>query len=104
MNKKLYCVLNKVYAVLMFTSFFAGFIPVIPLIIALCIGGNAGAAIYKFLFSDYFPWVIAIGSLSIVVGLIAMYVAKIEDLSLKSLKKESPDESVSEDAEKENEN
>ena len=69
----------------MFASFFAGFVPVIPFIIALCIGGNTGAAIYQFLFSDYFPWVIAVGSIAIVVGLIAMYVAKIEDLSLKSM-------------------
>lgn len=87
MSKKIYKVLNKTYAFLMFVSFFAGFLPLIPLIVALFIGGEAGHAIYKFLFSDYFPWVIATGSLSIIVGLVAMYVGKIEDLSLKSMKK-----------------
>ena len=85
MSKKIYRILNKIYAGLMFTSFFAGFLPVIPFLIALIIGGETGAAIYSFLFADYFPWVIALGSLSVIVGLIAMYVGKIEELSLKSL-------------------
>jgi len=87
MSKKIFKVLNKIYAALMFLSFFAGFLPVIPLIAAICIGGETGAGIYKFLFSDYYPWVIAVGSLSVVIGLIGMYVGKIEDLSLKSMKK-----------------
>ena len=87
MSEKIYTVLNKCYAILMFTSFFAGFLPVIPFIIALIVGGELGAMIYKFLFSTYFPWVIAIGSLSILVGLAAMYVGKLEDLSLKSMEK-----------------
>lgn len=85
MSKKIYRVLNKLYAGLMFVSFFAGFLPLIPFVVALIIGGATGAAIYSFLFTDYFPWVIALGSLSVIVGLIAMYVGKIEDLSLKSL-------------------
>ena len=72
---------------MMFVSFFAGFLPVIPFIIALIIGGETGSVIYTFLFSEYYPWVIALGSLSIIVGLVAMYVGKIEDLSLKSMKK-----------------
>lgn len=80
-------VLKKTYAVLMFGSFIAGFLPVFPFIIALCIGGDVGAAIYSFLFSQYYPWVIAVGSLAIIIGLVAMYVGKNEDLSLKSLKK-----------------
>lgn len=92
MNKKFYKVLNKVYATFMFISFFAGFLPLIPFIVALCIGGEVGAAVYKFLFSEYYPWIIAIGSLSIIVGLLAMYVGKIEDLSLKSMQKKDSKE------------
>ena len=87
MSRKIYKVLNKLYAGMMFVSFFAGFLPVIPFIIALIIGGETGSVIYTFLFSEYYPWVIALGSLSIIVGLVAMYVGKIEDLSLKSMKK-----------------
>lgn len=88
MSKKIYRVLNKIYAILMFISFFAGFLPVIPTIVALIIGGDVGHAIYQFCFTEYFPWVIALGALSVVVGMIAMYVGKIEDLSLKSMKKD----------------
>jgi hypothetical protein len=88
MSQKIYRVLKKIYATMMFTSFFAGALPIIPFIAAIFIGGKTGAAIYDFLFNGYFPWVIALGSLSIIVGLIAMYVGKIEDLSLKSMKKE----------------
>ena len=83
----------------MITSFFASFLPVLPFIFALFIGGDIGASIYTFLFKQYFPWVIALGSLSLIVGLIAMYVAKIEDLSLKSLKNDKEDELKEEDAE-----
>ena len=88
MSKKIYKVLNRAYAIMMFVSFFAGFIPVIPFIIALFVGGEVGKAIYDFFFNQYYPWVIALGSFSIVVGLIAMYVGKIEDMSLKSMTKE----------------
>lgn len=87
MSQKIYKILNKIYAVTMFISFFAGFLPVIPFIVALFIGGETGPAIYSFLFSEYYPWVIALGSVSVIIGLIAMYVGKIEDLSLKSMKK-----------------
>ncbi len=77
---------------MMFVSFFAGFVPVIPFIVAVIIGGNFGAGMFSFFFNDYYPWVIALGSLSIVVGLIAMYIGKIEDMSLKSMvKKEKED-------------
>ena len=87
MANKIYKVLNKVYAILMFASFFAGFLPVIPVIVALFIGGEIGPAIYDFCFNKYYPWVIAAGSVAILVGVIAMYVGKIEGLSVKSMKK-----------------
>lgn len=89
MRQKIYKILNKIYAGLMFVSFFAGFWPIIPFIVALLIGDEIGHYIYRFLFSDYYPWVIALGSISIIVGLVAMYVGKIEDLSLKSMKKDN---------------
>lgn len=84
---KVYNVLNKIYAVMMCVSFLAGIIPVIPFLIALFVGGEVGQIIYNICFKYFFPYVIALGSLSIIVGLIAMYVGKIEDLSLKSMEK-----------------
>ena len=86
MREKLYRILNRIYGILMCTSFFAGFLPVIPFIVAICIGGETGAAISNFLYKEYYPWVIVLGSVAIVVGLFGLYVAKINELSLKSFK------------------
>ena len=85
MREKLYNALNKTYGMLMSISFFAGGIPLIPFIIALIVGGKTGEAISVFLYDKYYPWVIIIGSVAIVVGLIAMYVGKLEGLSVKSV-------------------
>ncbi len=84
MREKIYKILNKIYAVMMTVSFFAGVIPLIPFIAAIIIGGNIGEAISVFLYKQYYPWVIIIGSLAVVVGLIAMYVGKLESLSVKN--------------------
>ena len=85
MRQKLYNILKKVYGIMMTVSFFAGGIPLIPFIIAIIIGGQIGEAIAVFLHKQYYPWVIVLGSLAIVVGLIAMYVGKLEGLSVKSV-------------------
>ena len=83
MREKLYKILNRIYGIMMSGSFFAGFVPFIPFIIAIIIGGEIGEKVSVFLYKQYYPWVIVIGSLAIVVGLIAMYVGKLEGLSVK---------------------
>lgn len=83
MREKLYKILNKIYGILMTASFFAGFLPIIPFIVAIIIGGNIGEKISVFLYKQYYPWVIIVGSIAIVIGLIAMYIGKIETLSIK---------------------
>ncbi len=85
MREKIYNFLNKAYGIHMSISFFAGGVPLIPFIIALIIGGKTGEAISVFLYDKYYPWVIIIGSVAIVIGLIAMYVGKLEGLSVKSV-------------------
>ena len=85
MRKKLYTVFNKIYGIMMTVSFFAGFLPLIPFIVAVIIGGDVGETIAVFLYKQYYPWVIIIGSLSLVVGLVAMYIGKREALSVKSI-------------------
>lgn len=89
MRQKVYTVLNKIYGIMMFISFFAGFFPLIPFIVAIMIGGNIGESISVFLYKQYYPWVIVIGSLAILVGLIAMYVGKVEGLSVKKVSADS---------------
>lgn len=85
MRKKIFTVLNKIYGIMMTVSFFGGFLPLIPFIVALCIGGETGEAIAVFLKNQYYPWVIVLGCLAIVVGLVAMYVGKLEGLSVKKV-------------------
>ena len=85
MRTKLFEILKKTYGIMMTVSFFAGGLPVIPFIIALIVGGSTGEAIAVFLYKQYYPWVIILGSLAIVVGLIAMYLGKLEGLSVKSV-------------------
>ena len=67
----------------MTVSFFGGFLPLIPFIIAIIIGGSIGEAISTFLYKQYYPWVILAGSIAIILGLFAMYVGKLQGLSVK---------------------
>lgn len=85
MRNKLYNALKKTYGIMMTVSFFAGGLPLIPFTLALIIGGAWGEKISVFLYKQYYPWVIVVGSLAIVVGLIAMYLGKLEGLSVKSV-------------------
>ena len=83
MRDRMYKILKRIYGIMMSVSFFAGFVPFIPFIIAVIIGGDIGEKVAVFLYKQYYPWVIVIGSIAIVVGLIAMYVGKLEGLSVK---------------------
>lgn len=85
MRKKIFEVLNKVYGILMTISFFGGLLPLIPFLFAIVVGGELGESLTIFFHKQYYPWVIMIGSVAIVFGLIAMYVGKLEGLSVKSV-------------------
>lgn len=89
MREKTYIFLKKLYGILMTASFFGGGIPLIPFIIAIVVGGKTGETISVFLYKQYYPWVIIIGSLAVIVGLIAMYFGKLEGLSVKSVSAEN---------------
>ena len=88
MRKKIFDILNKLYGILMSVSFFAGFLPLIPFIFAIIVGGELGENIAVFLNKQYYPWVIVLGSIAIIIGLIAMYVGKLEGLSVKKVSTE----------------
>lgn len=76
MREKIANVLNKTYATLMIVSFFAGFLPLIPFIVAIIVGGEVAEDICLFLYNDYYPWIIALASVAVIIGLISMYVSK----------------------------
>lgn len=87
MREKIYEMLKKLYGLTMTIAFFGGVLPLIPFIIAIIIGGGAGGTgetIAVWLYKQYYPWVIALASISVIIGLIAMYVGKLEALSSKS--------------------
>jgi hypothetical protein len=86
MREKIYAVLQKIYGITMTVAFFGGVLPLIPFIIAIIIGGTTGESVAVFLYKQYYPWVIALASISVLIGLIAMYVGNVEALSSKSFK------------------
>jgi hypothetical protein len=92
MREKIYNALKKTYGITMSIAFWGGIIPLIPFIVAICIGGATGEAISLFLYKQYYPWVIALASIAVVIGLIAMYIGKIEALSTKSFSKKKEKE------------
>ncbi len=92
MREKLFNILKKTYGIMMTVSFFAGGLPLIPFVVALIIGGPIAEKISVFLIDSYYPWVIILGSLAIVVGLIAMYIGKLEGLSVKNVSAEKTEQ------------
>ena len=87
MREKIEKILQKIYGITLTIYFFAGLLPMIPFIIAIIIGGGEGGtgeAISTWLYKQYYPWVIALASVAILIGLVAMYVGKKEAFSTKS--------------------
>ena len=74
--KKLHNVLTKIYCFLMTASFFGGILPLIPFIIAIIIGGTTGETIAVFLYKQVYPWIIALGSVAVLIGMVDVYVEK----------------------------
>lgn len=85
MREKLYQILNKAYGVVMSIAFFGGIIPLPFFLAALVIGGSVGESMTVFFYNDFYPWVIALASVAIIIGTIAMYIGKIEGLSVKKV-------------------
>ena len=83
MREKIYKILNKAYGLVLFISFFAGLLPIIPFVIAIIVGGSTGEAISLFLSKQYYPVIIAMASISVIIGWIAIYVRNGEDVAFK---------------------
>ena len=74
MREKIYTFLNKLYGLMLTVSFFGGILPLIPFIVAIIIGGPTGEAIALFLYKQFYPWIIALATIAVLVGLVAHYV------------------------------
>ena len=99
MREKIYNVLNKIYGVLMTISFFAGAAPLVVFLIALVIRGPAAESMTVAMKDYVYPYIIAMASIAVLIGWIAMYVGKQEGLSVKSFSKKETDEEKPEEAE-----
>lgn len=71
-----------IFAIGILLCLFAGGISLVGYIIALIVGGNFAVEICSFVFQIYLPWVIRITSVVTGVGLIGMYLSKIQTLSI----------------------
>jgi len=85
MREKMYNVLKKIYGVVISIAFWGGLLPLVPYTIAIFIGGTTGETISVFLYENYYSFIVALASIAIIIGLIAMYVGGKESLSTKSL-------------------
>ena len=77
MRKKLFAILNKIYAIVILIAFFAGLLPLFPFIIAIIIGGKTAEKISLFIYNQYYPWVIAASAVAVLIGLMGMYVGEL---------------------------
>ena len=85
MREKIFKVLNKIYGFIMTVAFFAGIVPLFFFVVAMIIGGATAEKISLFLYNDIYPYIIALASVAIWIGWIAMYVGKKEGLSVKNI-------------------
>ena len=74
MREKIYNILNKIYGVAILVSLFGGVLPLIQFIVAMIIGGDAGANISVFLYKKYYPWVAVFAAVAVLIGIAALYI------------------------------
>lgn len=85
MRTKIYNVLHKLYGITMTVAFFGGALPLLPFLYGIIVGGAQGEAISLFLKNKYYPVVIALASIAVIIGLIAMYIGGKQGLSVKKI-------------------
>ena len=68
-------VLSYVYAIGIAVALFAGALSVFGYLAALIIGGETAVEICDFIYKDYYPVIIYISSISILLGLVKMYLS-----------------------------
>ena len=74
-REKLAKVLTYVYATGIAIALFVGALSVIGYVAAIIIGGETAAKICDFIYKDLYPHIIYLSSVSILIGLVKMYVA-----------------------------
>ena len=81
-------ILLTVFAIGVLLALFAGALSFVGYLVALFVGGEVAADLCAFIYTEYFPWVIRICSISVGFGLVGMYLEKQKALIFSSEKKE----------------
>ena len=74
-REKVAKILTYVYAIGIAVALFAGALSSIAYVVAMVIGGDTAKEICRFVYKDFYPVIIYISSVSILIGLLKMYVA-----------------------------
>jgi len=80
--KKVSSIFLYIFAVGVILAVLAGALSLLGYVAAMIIGGETAANICNFIYSQYFPMVIRIGSISVGFGLLGMYLQKMKALSM----------------------
>ena len=81
--------LNKAFGYMVFIALILGGLAFFGFVVCFILGPEKGGALGVAIKGQYFPWVIRFGSITILTGLISMYLNGEEALSLKSDKAEA---------------
>lgn len=85
--KKIGSVLQTIFGYMIAVCLLAGGLSFVGFLVAMIIGGNAATAICLFLKETYLPIVIYCSSLTILLGLLAMYLTREKALTVEKEKK-----------------
>ena len=85
--KKVSDILKKIYGYGVVVALFLGGATVLGYIAALIIGGETAMAICTFIYKKLFVWLIIGADIDVLLGLVAMYLAKEKSMILETGKK-----------------
>lgn len=80
--KKISQIILWIFGISITLCLLAGALALVGFLVAFCIGGETAAAICLFVHKTYFPVVIKVTTLSAGIGLLGMYLSKMQALSL----------------------
>ena len=71
--KKISSVLRIVFGYGIFICVFAGGLTFFGYLVALCVGGNMAQGICDFIYKSFFPVIIKVSTILVILGLVVMY-------------------------------
>ncbi len=85
-------ILLTVFSVGVLLSLLAGALSFFGYLVAMILGGQGGTDLSLFIYEKYFPWVIRLSSVSVLLGLVGMMLQKKKALVVTEAKEEENEE------------